>query len=58
LVRHAVGGLTLEQCQPRFDMHVARIKIGGPCIRIKSVARLVVARLILCDVSMLARPKA
>jgi hypothetical protein len=46
LVRKTVGGLSLKQCQARFDVDIGRIKIGGPGVCVERIACLVVARLV------------
>ena len=47
LVGQSIGWLTLEQCQTCLDVHIGRIEVRGACVRVKRIACLIVARLVL-----------
>lgn len=46
LVRKTVGGLALEQSQTRLDVNIGGVQVGGPCVCVKRITRLVVARFV------------
>lgn len=48
LAREAIRRLTFQECEARFDVDIGGIKVGGASVCVKCIARLVVARLVLC----------
>jgi hypothetical protein len=52
--RHSsISHLSFEQCQTRFDVHVGWIKLGGSGVCVERITCLVIARLVLFDVSFM-----
>lgn len=50
LTGETVRRLTLQEREARFDVDIGGIEVGGARVRVKGIARLVVARLVLCHV--------